>query len=49
MTPTTIMTKEDFAGLGFGRNLQTQPSVQSRHFQIATQRGRGETDRYIAI
>ncbi len=40
---------EQLAGLGAFRNLQLDPAIQGRHFQLATQRSVGETDRHFAV
>src|SRR5690554_290862 len=40
---------EQFAGLGFRRNLKLDPSIQRRHFQLATQGRIGKADRHLAV
>src|SRR5690606_18384595 len=40
---------EQFAGLGLCRNLQLDPTVQGRHFELATQRSIGKGNGHLAI
>src|SRR5690606_28017811 len=40
---------EQLAGLGAFRNLQLDPAIQGRHFQLAAERRVGEADRDLAV
>src|SRR5690606_28253387 len=40
---------EQLAGLGAFRNLQLDPAIQGRHFQLAAERRVGEADRNLAV
>ena len=40
---------KQFAGLGLGGNLQLHPAIKRWHLYIATQHGRREGNRYLAI
>ena len=40
---------EQLAGLGALGNLQLDPTIEGRHFQLATQRRIGEADRHLAV